>query len=210
MPPSMVTLKSVYAHFSSFLHSYSILIDCTLLQVILTQLGHDAAEVSLDSSNCTSLHLAALKNHEQTIHFLAQKFPSTIDSTSTPLGYTPLILACDNGHDASVNLLLDFGANPEKPDILGNTPLHHAVEYGHRKVIRSLLERGANYKSTNTAGWMPSQYSFSVSIKSFLNNLTIEIERRADEQIKKEMLQQKLLAEKRIVPSANESTTPVS
>ena len=43
---------------------------------------------------------------------------STLDS-----GQTPLTLACLNGHQKAIELLLESGAEPNKPNNFGNTPL---------------------------------------------------------------------------------------
>lgn len=44
-----------------------------LICTYLVSKGHDTVEVSLDFEQRTPLHLAASKNHEQTVHFLAQQ-----------------------------------------------------------------------------------------------------------------------------------------
>ncbi|KAK9467794.1 ankyrin repeat-containing domain protein [Lipomyces arxii] len=178
--------------------------------VYLTSLGHDLAEISFDIQGYTPLHLAAMRNHEQTIHFLAQKFLQTLDFTTnakkTP-GYTPLILATKEGHDASVNLLLDFGAEIDKADVFGNRPIHYASEYGHQKVMKSLVERGTNYKTKNKLGWSPIEYSFSIQTRSYLSAITLEIERRKEAELKKRLLDQKLMLEKPTTSLGKESSS---
>ncbi|KAK9485534.1 ankyrin repeat-containing domain protein [Lipomyces starkeyi] len=169
--------------------------------VYLTSLGHDANEVSLDTLGYTPLHLSATKNHEQATHFLAQKFPHTLDMpTSSPktVGYTPLILASKEGNDASVNILLDFGAEIDKSDYEGSRAIHFASEFGHKKVMRTLIERGADYKSPNLLGWTALQYSFSSSSRSYLSAITLEVERRHDAEQKQKALEQKLRLEQPI------------
>ncbi|KAJ8100488.1 ankyrin repeat-containing domain protein [Lipomyces tetrasporus] len=167
--------------------------------VYLTLLGHDADEISLDTLGYTPLHLSALKNHEQTTHFLAQKFPHTLDmptSSSKTVGYTPLILASKEGNDASVNILLDFGAEIDKSDSEGSRAIHFASEFGHKKVMKTLIERGADYKSSNLLGWTAMQYSFSSSSRSYLSAITLEVERRHDAELRQKALEHKLSLER--------------
>ncbi|KAK9368749.1 ankyrin repeat-containing domain protein [Lipomyces kononenkoae] len=176
--------------------------------VYLTSLGHDLNEISLDTLGYTPIHLSAMKNHEQTTHFLAQKFPHTLDmltSSTKTIGYTPLILASREGNDASVNILLDFGAEINKSDYEGNRAIHFASEYGHKKVMRTLIERGADYKTPNLLGWTALQYSFSSSSRGYLSAITLEVERRHDMEQKLKALEHKLMLEK---PIAKVEHTP--
>ncbi|HEX6903908.1 MAG TPA: ankyrin repeat domain-containing protein [Thermoanaerobaculia bacterium] len=59
-------------------------------------------------------------------------------------GGTALAFACDKGHTAVVNLLLERGANPNSKDTFyGATPLNWAVQKGHAEIVRALLAKGA-------------------------------------------------------------------
>lgn len=59
-------------------------------------------------------------------------------------GATALAYACDKGHTAVVNLLLERGANPNAKDSFYNfTPLGWAVQEGHAEIVRALLAKGA-------------------------------------------------------------------
>ena len=42
-------------------------------------------------------------------------------------GYSPLHLACQNGHSETAMVLLENGAMPNAKDKFGNTPLYYAV-----------------------------------------------------------------------------------
>ena len=44
------------------------------------------------------------------------------------------------GHKATVKLLLDAGANPDEEDPEGKAPLHIAAEIGRHEVIQVLIE----------------------------------------------------------------------
>ncbi|KAK9479522.1 ankyrin repeat-containing domain protein [Lipomyces japonicus] len=167
--------------------------------VYLASIGHDANEISVDIEGYTPLHLASMQNREQTIHFLAQKFPTTLDKATTPVktvGYTALILASREGHNASASLLLDFGADINKPDAEGSRPIHYASEYGHRMVIRTLIERDADFKAKNNLGWTPLQYASSTATWSYLNAIMTEVEKRQKAEQKKKLLESKLRLER--------------
>ena len=58
------------------------------------------------------------------------------------LGRTPLLLAAECGHDATVQLLLlRYQVEADSKDERGRTPLSHAVEWGHDGIVKLLLMR---------------------------------------------------------------------
>ncbi|KAF3916571.1 Ankyrin-3 [Dactylellina cionopaga] len=60
-------------------------------------------------------------------------------------GKTPLILAAQNGHEATVKLLIDKGADLEAEDnYYYKTALCWAAESGHKRVVELLMDKGAN------------------------------------------------------------------
>jgi hypothetical protein len=68
-------------------------------------------------------------------------------------GATALAYACDKGHTAVVNLLLEHGANPNSKDSFYNfTPLGWAVQEGHAEIVRALLAKGAEGEAGALAG----------------------------------------------------------
>jgi ankyrin repeat protein len=68
-------------------------------------------------------------------------------------GYTPLILASYNGHEAAAVLLLEHGALVDQPDgNRGNTALMGVAFKGYLPIAERLLEAGADAEATNRAG----------------------------------------------------------
>jgi len=62
-------------------------------------------------------------------------------------GWTPLHLAANNGHEATVRQLLDFGADIKAKDNAHQTPLHLAASKCHNATIQQLLKRGADIEA---------------------------------------------------------------
>ncbi|XP_071703720.1 ADP-ribosylation factor GTPase-activating protein AGD2-like isoform X2 [Rutidosis leptorrhynchoides] len=58
-------------------------------------------------------------------------------------GCTLLHLACDSGYQVMMELLLQFGADINRPDFHGRTPLHHCIASGNNKLAKYMLRRGA-------------------------------------------------------------------
>ena len=56
---------------------------------------------------------------------------------------TPLVVACAEGHESVVRLLLKHGASVIRSILTGATPLLMASQQGHKLVVKLLLERGA-------------------------------------------------------------------
>lgn len=144
-----------------------------LICVFLIQSGHDQENISLDFERNTPLHLAAKQNQEQTVHYLSQHLRTCLDWPNTDLD-TPLLVAAKAGHQPCITLLLDFGADVEKPGKDGNRAIHVAAAYGHLKAIRTLVERKADTSKPNSLGWKPEDYSYSYQVKEYISSLITE------------------------------------
>lgn len=141
--------------------------------VFLVQQGHDREEISLAHDRSTPLHLAASQNHEQTVHFLAQHIPRSLNWVNADRE-TALMVATRHGHDPSINLLLDFGADIDRPGKAANRPIHIAAAYGHVKTLRTLVERGADVQTPNAEGLRPVQYCSNYQVQDYLQSLIHE------------------------------------
>lgn len=87
--------------------------------------------------------LAAAENGDQElVKALIHEFPSDINRR-TQEGWSPLILACKEGHVVVAEMLLCAGANPNPPEV-AHTALRAAALYGHIQCIQLLLEYQAN------------------------------------------------------------------
>jgi ankyrin repeat protein len=73
------------------------------------------------------------------------------------LGFTPLHMAAQHQCRAAAQLLLERGADVDRPNISGNTPLFVAVftSKGNGELITLLRERGADPRHANKTGQTP-------------------------------------------------------
>jgi len=66
-----------------------------------------------------------------------------IDQTSSTYGFTPLLLAANNGNEIIVRELVRRGASVNLPSKSGETPLSCASENGHLEIVKELVAGGA-------------------------------------------------------------------
>ena len=81
-----------------------------------------------------------------------QADPNSTDGRGTPF----VVLAADSGCTATVKLLLDAGADPNKPRLSDNsTALHRAVWNNHVSCVDALLGAGAKTEKLDSQGRTP-------------------------------------------------------
>ncbi|KAJ5541151.1 hypothetical protein N7494_006227 [Penicillium frequentans] len=78
------------------------------------------------------------------------KEPANIEA-KTKDGKTALHLACWNGRDEVVSILIENRAQIDAKDNDDWSPLHNAADHGHVRVIRLLLDHGANLEAKTIA-----------------------------------------------------------
>lgn len=137
----------------------------------------DAAEMLLNHQpniNCTTphgetaLYCASRANNLNLVKILLSYAQSGLDvNVATATRWTPLIVACANGHSDVVRCLLEAGAEPERCDALGWAAREHAVFRGHLGIAElftstpSEATNGGPADSYRQAYQSPSQTSFS-------------------------------------------------
>ena len=116
-----------------------------------------------DDQGETALHVAARFGHEQCTRVLLAAVDSQRADTEIAekaFGWTPLFVACVEGHLGIVQHLLSAGAQPDGFDMSGWTAKEHAALRGHLKVARCLaalpLATIAESQGSPTLGPPPS------------------------------------------------------
>jgi len=109
------------------------------------------ADISLmDQENRSPLHFAAAAGNVELARILLNKGTSGLNEASMIMhggaagGWTPLHLACLNGHPQMVSFLLDHGADIEARDGYQRTPLILTGQGKSFQVAKTLVERGAD------------------------------------------------------------------
>jgi cytohesin len=93
--------------------------------------------------------------------------PNVVDD----YGYTPLLEATWNGHDACIQTLVESGANPNVVNDYGNTPLYQASWNGHEACVRVLLAAGADPNVVDYYGSTPLHPAASEGHESCVREL---------------------------------------
>ncbi|KAG7312517.1 hypothetical protein JYU34_002038 [Plutella xylostella] len=142
---------------------------CTLLQRaaadghvdalrLLLQHGAKADCVDVVHGN-TAAHEAAWKGYSRCLVLLAAAGGAGGDAGGAGVvcarnagGFTPLHLACQNGHNQSCRELLLAGAPPDAQNNYGDTALHTAARYGHAGVTRILISAQCRVSEQNKNG----------------------------------------------------------
>lgn len=70
-------------------------------------------------------------------------------------GWTPVMIAADEGHEEIVELLIEAGADVRAKDKTGATSLHWASRSGHAEVVERLIRAGARVGAKDKLGTTP-------------------------------------------------------
>jgi ankyrin repeat protein len=113
------------------------------------------------------LHRAAYNGNNTCIQFL--KGHNLFEDIDMPAEYgmTALHFAACSGQHETVELLLQFGANPEKTETrYRRTPLISAARYGVPSVVTILLDHGCNTLARDANGWTAYMHAIKENIPS--------------------------------------------
>ena len=113
-----------------------------------------------DEYRMTMLHHAAFGGSVEVVDLIlkSSKEAPEIDAADAE-GWTPLHYACDRGHAAIANRLIDEGANVNAKDTMRKTPLHLCSSKGSVAVVNVLLARGAAKGMKSVAGLDAATYA---------------------------------------------------
>jgi ankyrin repeat protein len=103
---------------------------------LLLQSGADPIIVD---SNCRSvLHYAVTGSSLEVIRRLLKRTKGALINAADESGYTPLMVACEQGRLEVVQLLLEQRADPTMRNRLNHQAIELADWFGHRKVVEEL------------------------------------------------------------------------
>ncbi|KAI9787145.1 MAG: Glycerophosphocholine phosphodiesterase [Geoglossum umbratile] len=94
-----------------------------------------------DESGETALHVAARFGHIDCAKILLEGSDyqkAETELTEKTFAWTPLFIACVDGHLGVVEVLIDAGADLERPDLSGWTAKEHAALRGHIDITKKL------------------------------------------------------------------------
>ncbi|KAI9744933.1 MAG: Glycerophosphocholine phosphodiesterase [Claussenomyces sp. TS43310] len=107
-----------------------------------------------DETGETALHVAARFGHEECTKILldgTNEQKADIDLAEKSFSWTPLHVACVDGHLPIVELLIAAGAALKKPDASGWTAMEHAALRGHMDIAGRLAKELP--LSSEASGW---------------------------------------------------------
>ncbi|KAJ9574723.1 hypothetical protein L9F63_008093, partial [Diploptera punctata] len=107
-----------------------------------------------DKDGLTALHCAASRGHTDCLETLVTLCGAEVDVIDSN-GCTALFYSVTLGHADSTQLLLSFGAEPNRQDRKGRTPAHCGAAKGQLETLRILGVHGANLWVRNVRGDYP-------------------------------------------------------
>ncbi|KAM3066135.1 Glycerophosphocholine phosphodiesterase, variant 2 [Clarireedia jacksonii] len=125
-----------------------------------------------DATGETALHVAARFGHEECAEVLLRGTPDqkvNFELAENSFAWTPLHIACVDGHLNVVELLISAGADLKRPDASGWTAKEHAALRGHMDIADILAEAEAEQSiagSEKSASSRPSSPPNSSSIET--------------------------------------------
>ena len=121
----------------------------------------------------TPLIAAAQKGHSDICRLLLAH-GGNVNEVGLGMKFTPLHFAIFKGQEASVEVLLSWGANVNAQDYAGGTPLYAACQEGHLSCVLTLLKAGASLTLPNNQGDLPihaaAQYDRVEIVRTLLEN----------------------------------------
>ncbi|XP_054870914.1 serine/threonine-protein phosphatase 6 regulatory ankyrin repeat subunit A-like [Amphiprion ocellaris] len=126
-------------------------VDCVQLL-----LSHDAPGDTVDESGRTALMMAAEKGRVAALEVLLSGADLSLTDKD---GNTALHLACSNGREDCVMLILEKFSDSSLINATNaalQTPLHLAARSGLKQAVQELLSRGANIQTVDENGLTPA------------------------------------------------------
>ncbi|RKF82953.1 Glycerophosphocholine phosphodiesterase GDE1 [Golovinomyces cichoracearum] len=122
-----------------------------------------------DGAGETALHISARYGHSKCAEILItgnEKQKADLELAEHKFSWTPLHVACVDGHISVVELLIEKGANLTKLDASGWTAKEHAALRGHMTIAKRLADARPGFKEVN----LETGFSESTSIMSSIES----------------------------------------
>lgn len=153
--------------------AYDMFLDCAL-----SNRDKSSYVNAVDANGVTIFHICCTRNIPKVIEaFIATGIDinsATADCDTYP-GYTPLHYAVQSNCEAAIELLLKYGAEVAKPDVVGSTPMHLACRLAHVHIVELLLKSGADLGVQDKEGRTALHCAFYAAEKNdALVNLLLE------------------------------------
>lgn len=120
--------------------------------------GEKAAD--MERLTMTPLHLAALASEKEKAATLIEGGADV--TLGNAVGHTALHMTGHSGSVEIAKLLIDKGANVNRPDRFRDiTPLHTAALHGQPEIVKLLLDSGADAQATLKNGMVPLEWALN-------------------------------------------------
>lgn len=126
-----------------------------------------------DDQGETALHVAARFGHEECAKALIQGSQTqkcALDVPEKTFGWTPLFIACVDGHLPIVQLLVDAGAEVDRLDSSGWSAKEHAALRGHMKIAQALAAITSSPATASPSSELPPTATGGSSIEERRSN----------------------------------------
>ena len=123
-----------------------------VVEMLLTQGANlHLNAIDLSGEGGTAFIQAARNGHDDILQTLLSA-GAVVDTTELVFHHSALMVAALNGHQKTVALLLNFGADPKLKDTSGRSALLLAATNNHLSVVIQLLDAGQSGKQTDLNG----------------------------------------------------------
>ena len=124
------------------------------IEGVITALAQGGRVTVRSPQGWTPLLAAAREGHTD-ICGLLLAHGCNVNEVDPDTKHTALHMAASQGHNASVEALLSWGAEINPQNFVGFTPLHAACQEGHMPCVLTLLKAGASLTLPNNQGGLP-------------------------------------------------------
>jgi ankyrin repeat protein len=132
-------------------------------EAVKTLLKGGADVNAAQGDGMTALHWAS-RNGDAELTQMLLFAGANVKATTRLAGYTPLMMAAEQGHAAVIAALVAGGADAKAANALGTTPLMLAAASGNPQAVTTLVENGAEIEAKEkTFGQTPLMFAASAN-----------------------------------------------